>query len=269
MIVSLAAFLISCGIGVIAAVIGLGGGFLYVPTLTLIFGFDPRIAVGTSLAVMVFSSFAATVVYRRQGRVLYKAAAVIAIPSIAFSMLASVISSYIDTRLIIALFALALLAMSFEMLIPALHLIRKIGIGPLMALSCRDLDGTEKIIQIPYAHLVVWGAFGGFVSGVTGTSGGAYFVPALVALGVPVHWAVATSLLAVIPTVVTGASVHAFLGHVSVPFLVLYGAGAGMGACLGAYIAPRIHPDHIRKFFGVMLIFIAVLMIQQKVLTGI
>jgi hypothetical protein len=269
LIVSLAAFLISCGIGIVAAVIGLGGGFLYVPTLTLIFGFDPRMAVGTSLAVMVFSSFAATVVYRSQGRILYKAAAVIAIPSILFSVLASLVTSYIDTRIIIAIFALAILAMSLEMLFPSLRLIRKIGIGPSMNLTCRDHEGTEKTLHIPYVHLVAWGAFGGFVSGVTGTSGGAYFVPALMALGIPVHWAVATSLLAVIPTAIAGASTHALLGHVSVPFLVLYGAGAGVGACLGAYVAPRIHPDHIRKFFGAMLIFIAVLMIQQKVLMGI
>ena len=269
MIASLAAFLISCGIGIVAAVVGLGGGFLYVPTLSIVFGLDPRMAVGTSLAVMVFASFAATVMYRRQDRILYRAALVLAVPGIVFAVLSSLVTNYIDARLIIALFSLALLVISLEMLIPGLHLIRTIRVGPSMDLACRDQDGEEKIVRVPYVHLVAWGALGGLVSGVTGTSGGPYFVPALVAVGVPVHAAVATSLLAIMPEVLSGALTHAFLGHVSVPFLVLYGAGAGVGALAGAYVAPRIHPDHIRRIFGIMLITLALLMIQQKVLVGI
>jgi hypothetical protein len=115
---------------------------------------------------------------------------------------------------------------------------------------------------------VVWGAIGGLVSGTTGISGGVFFVPALIVIGVPVHFAVATSLLTIIPTSISGAATHAVLGHISLPFLVVFGAGAGIGAYGGAFLAPRIHADHIRKFFGIMLIFIALLMIQQKILGG-
>jgi uncharacterized membrane protein YfcA len=104
------------------------------------------------------------------------------------------------------------------------------------------------------------------VSGITGTSGGAFFVPALVGAGIPVHFAVATSLLTIIPTSVTGAATHALLGHLSLPFLIMYGGGAAVGAYAGASLAPRIHADHIKKVFGILLIGIALLMIQQKVL---
>ncbi len=266
MIVSLAAFLISTVIGILAALIGLGGGFLYVPTLTLIFGFDPRMAVGTSLAVMVISSFAATIVYRSQGKVLYKAAAVLCIPSMLLSVVGSIITDHMDTRLIIIVFSMVLILISLEMLLPDFRLIRKLDFGPSLTFMCRDQTGEEKPVHIPYAHLIIWGAFGGLVSGVTGTSGGAFFVPALVAIGVPVHVAVATSLLTIIPTSLAGASTHTALGHVSLPFFVLYGAGAGLGAYAGARLAPRIHADHIKRIFGFILIFIAVLMIQQKVL---
>ena len=80
------------------------------------------------------------------------------------------------------------------------------------------------------------------------------------------HFAVATSLLTIIPTSIAGASTHAALGHISVPFLALYGIGAGVGAHAGARLAPRIHADHIKRIFGVVLIIIALVMIQQKVL---
>ncbi|HXX54527.1 MAG TPA: sulfite exporter TauE/SafE family protein [Methanoregula sp.] len=262
----LPAVLISAGIGLIAAVIGLGGGFLYVPTLSLIFGLDPRMAVGTSLAAMMSSSVAASVTYRGQKKILYRAAIVLLIPSVVFSVLGSLATNQIDTRMIIALFAVVLILISLEMLLPDLRLIRKLSFGPSFPVRCRITAGREKQITIPYIHLFAWGALGGLVSGITGVSGGAFFVPALVAAGVPVHFAVATSLCTIIPTSIAGAFTHAALGHVSPELFVPYAIGAGIGAFTGARIAPRIHEDRIRQIFGVLILAIALLMIQEKVL---
>ena len=266
MIESIAAILIAGGIGTVAALIGMGGGFLYVPTLTLIFGADPKMAVGTSLAVMIFSATAATFVYRKQGKILYRAAAILFIPSVIFSILGSYLTSFMDVRFIVAAFALVLILISCQMLFPTLRLVRKIPYGPHLAFSCREEGNGDGQVRIPVSHLIVWGAMGGLVSGITGTSGGAFFVPALVIIGVPVHFAVATSLLTIIPTSIAGASTHALLGHISLPLLALYGAGASVGAYAGATIAPHIHADHIKRIFGVLLIIIALIMIQQKVL---
>jgi len=262
------AFLTATGIGLIASIIGMGGGFLYVPTLTLVFGLDPKMAVGTSLAVMVFSSSAATFVYSRQKKVLITLAALLVLPAMFFSAVGSFITLYFDARILVILFALVLILMSLQMLVPSLSLVPAITGGPSFEVNISGSPGNDKVLRIPCIHLVVWGAMGGLVSGITGTSGGAFFVPALIVLGVPVHFAVATSLLTIIPTSITGAATHAVLGHLSLPFLVVYGAGACIGAYAGASIAPRIHANHIQKFFGILLIGIALLMIQQKVLGG-
>jgi uncharacterized membrane protein YfcA len=262
------AFLIATGIGLIASIIGMGGGFLYVPTLTLIFGFDQKMAVGTSLAVMVFSSSAATLVYWKQKKTLFSVAALLVLPAMISSMLGSLITLYFDARILVILFAMVLILMSLQMLVPSLRLVPAITVGPSFEVSPSGSGKNGGPVRIPCIHLIIWGAMGGLVSGITGTSGGAFFVPALVAIGLPVHFAVATSLLTIIPTSITGAATHAALGHISLPYLMVYGAGAGIGAYVGASLAPRIHADHIRKFFGVLLIIIALLMIQQKVLGG-
>ncbi len=55
----LVAFIIALGCGIVSAVIGLGGGFLFVPTLNFLFNLDVKTAMGTSLAVIVFTSFTA------------------------------------------------------------------------------------------------------------------------------------------------------------------------------------------------------------------
>lgn len=261
------AFFIAAGIGLIASIIGMGGGFLYVPTLMLIFGFDPKMAVGTSLAVMIFSACAATLVYWRQKKILVTLAAFLVLPAMFFSLLGSLITVYFDAKILVILFALVLILMSLQMFVPSLSLVPVITWGPSCEVN-RSGDGKGEPIRIPSLHLLVWGAMGGLVSGITGTSGGAFFVPALVVIGIPVHVAVATSLLTIIPTSITGAATHAVLGTISLQFLIIYGAGAAIGAYAGATIAPRIQAGHIRKGFGILLIVIALLMIQQKVLGG-
>jgi len=262
------AFLIAAAIGMISSIIGLGGGFLYVPTLTLIFGFDQKMAVGTSLAVMVFSSFAATLCYHRQGKILYSAAALLVVPAIIFSAVGSAITPYIDARILVIFFVIVLLILSLQMICPRLRIVRKIGWGAFVEVAARQSGDRDERIRLPYLHLIVWGAMGGLISGTTGISGGVLFVPALVTTGLPVHYAVATSLFAIILSSLSGATTHAVLGDVSLPFVAVYGAGAAIGAYAGAYVAPRFHADQIKKFFAIMLIFVALLMIQQKVLGG-
>ena len=66
----------------------------------------------------------------------------------------------------------------------------------------------------------------------------------------------------------TGATAHASLGQIQWPYVMVYGAGAAFGAFIGAHIAPRIHEAQIKTIFGILLLSVAVLMFQQKVLTG-
>jgi hypothetical protein len=259
--------IIALGIGIVAAVIGLGGGFFYVPTLTLLFHLDVRTAMGTSLAVMIFSSFSASFWYRRQGKILYKIALILIPPAVLFSILGTALTHYIDARILVAIFSCILILMSLEMLVPAFRFLVEIRWGPSFILSTEvSPQGTQPIARIPYSHLLIWGAVGGLVSGITGTSGGAIFVPALATIGVPVHYAVATSMFTVIATALAGTVSHAALGQISLAFAIVYGLGAALGASLGTVVAARINEAQIRRIFGVLLIIMALLMIFGEVL---
>jgi hypothetical protein len=269
MIEYFAAYLISMGIGIIAAIVGLGGGFLYVPTLTLIFGLDAKTVIGTSLAIIIFSSLSASIWYRRQGVILYKVALVLIIPSMIASMIGSFLTMFVDARILVAIFCIMLLLISLEMLIPSFRFLKEIQIGPsfILATSVKG-QGTQPVNRIWYSHLIFWGFIGGLLSGVTGTSGGVVFVPALATAGIPMHYAVATSMFSIILVSITGATTHAMIGQIAWPYVVVYGAGAAFGAFIGANVAPQIKDPQIKKILGVLLLFIAVLMFQQKVLMG-
>lgn len=263
----LLAYFLSVCIGILAAVTGLGGGFLYVPTLTLVFGLDPRVAIGTSLAIMVFSSISASIWYYRQGVIVYRAFLLLLIPSVIFSIIGSYITTLFNVRIIIAFFCLILVLVSLELLIPRFRFLREIQIGPSFVLTTKvPTREDQPITRIWYSHLLFWGAVGGLISGMTGTSGGVIFVPALATAGIPIHYAVATSMLTIIAVGTTGALTHAMVSGVSLPYIAVYGAGAALGAFIGANIAPGIKDSQIRIVLAIALLVIAVIMFVQKVL---
>jgi uncharacterized protein len=258
MIESVFAALIALIIGVLVAVAGLGGGFLYVPTLTLIFGLDQKVAIGTSLAVTICASAAATLYCAGQKKILYRASVFLIIPGMIGAITGSVMTGFIDNRILTLLFIVALLAIAFRMLVFPENSIPKIPFGPVLYLPTRGTEGTDRIV-LPWLHLIVWGFFGGLVAGTTGISGGVLFVPALVSAGVPIHYAIATSLFAIILTSFAGAGIQAGLGNVSLPFLIVYGTGAAIGAYAGAAVAQKIPAGSIRIFFGCLIAVIATL----------
>lgn len=61
--------LIGIALGILGTVIGVGGGFLAVPMLIIIFGFNSQAAVGTSLGMVLLNAISGTVAYLRQRRV--------------------------------------------------------------------------------------------------------------------------------------------------------------------------------------------------------
>ena len=124
------AYLISLGIGIIAAILGLGGGFLYVPTLTMVFGADPKTAIGTSLAIIVFTSLSASYWYRKQGVILFRVAFILLIPSILGSVAGSYLTTMVDDRLLVAIFCIMLTLISLEMLVPWFRFLKEIRFGP-------------------------------------------------------------------------------------------------------------------------------------------
>ena len=269
MIEYFAAYFISIGIGIIAAIVGLGGGFLFVPTLSLIFGMDSKTAIGTSLAIIIFSSISASICYRKQGKILFGVALVLIVPCMIGSVIGSFLTTFVDDLILVIIFCIMLSLISLELLIPSFRFLKEVQFGPSFVLETTVKNqGIQPINRIWYSHLIVWGFIGGAVSGVTGTSGGVVFVPALATAGIPMYYAVATSLFTIIVVSISGASTHAVLGQIAWQYVIVFGAGAATGAFIGAHIAPRIEEAHIAKALGVLLLFIATLMFQQKVLMG-
>ena len=257
---ALAAVALALVTAIIAAMAGVGGGFLYVPILTLVFGLEPADAVGTSLIIIIFTTLAASISYLRQGRVFFRSAVFLIIPGVIGAMVGAYATVFIPSSLIGILFSLIVGFLSIKLLFPKFPIIRPIEIGPSSDEICHDCFSVTARHRMYYLHYLGWGLVSGLASGLIGIGGGVINVPALVTAGMPVHFATATSTLVVLCTSVTGGGIHAVLGHVDTYYALLFSSGAIIGGSIGARLAPRAPEGVLRTSIGLLFAVVALAM---------
>ena len=107
------------------------------------------------------------------------------------------------------------------------------------------------------ALAVLLGFVAGIVAGLLGVGGGTLFVPALLALGLSQLHAEATSLLAILPTVLTGAWRQHRYGNVRWRAALVLGVSSIGGVVGGSFLAESL-PEHVlEKLFAALLLLVA------------
>ena len=108
-----------------------------------------------------------------------------------------------------------------------------------------------------YVVAVLLGICAGVLAGLFGVGGGTLFVPTLTWLGLTQLHAEATSLLAIIPTVLVGVWRQQRYGNVRPRPALVIGVASIAAAVGGAQVALSLPEDTLRKLFAVLLIFTA------------
>jgi len=110
---------------------------------------------------------------------------------------------------------------------------------------------------VTYALAVVLGVAAGVLSGLFGVGGGILFVPTLTALGLTQLHAEASSLLAIIPTVLVGVWRQQRHGHVRWRSALVIGVASVGAAVGGAQVAESLPEATLRKLFAVVMLLTA------------
>lgn len=252
-------------IGTVASMIGIGGGVFIVSLLTLLYDFSPPLAVGTSLASIVFTSLASTANYSRQKRVYYKTGLVLAATTIPGAFVGAYLTSIIGARQLGLIFGVFLLFVALRMIFE-------------LSFFRSKRSDTETSTRNPLAYSesalfrsrtklslgVMLSFFGGISSGLLGIGGGSLLVPIMTfALSIPIHIAVAISMFTMIFTSTSGVIQHYSLGNIRFEYSLLLALGTVFGAQLGAYTSKRISSRNLRRIFGIVLILVGVRMILK------
>lgn len=104
---------------------------------------------------------------------------------------------------------------------------------------------------------VALGLVAGVLAGLFGVGGGIIFVPTLLALGLGQLEAEATSLLAILPTVVVGAWQQRRYGNLRMRPALVIGTASIPGVVLGAWLAVSLDETFLRRLFGLLMLAVA------------
>jgi uncharacterized membrane protein YfcA len=102
--------------GFFSALFGVGGGILVVPMLILLAGFDPRVATGTSLAVIGLTALFGVFAFAALGEIDWGHAAVVGLPALAGTFAGTWLQQRVSSRALILAFAAFIVAIGIELL---------------------------------------------------------------------------------------------------------------------------------------------------------
>jgi len=239
--------------GLIAGLFGVGGGLVIVPVLVYLFtqqGMDPdslvHLAVGTSLATIVFTSISSVYAHHKHGAVRWDLFWRLTPGIVVGALLGAVIADEMPANILRRFFAL------FEWFVAIQLLLNT------RANASRRLPGRVGLFAA--------GNIIGSVSSVVGIGGGTLTVPFLVWCNVAMRKAVATSSACGLPIAIAGAagfivtgwsattSLKWSLGYLYLPALLGIVASSVMFAPLGARLAHRLPADKLKRLFGLFLL---------------
>ena len=238
-------------VGFVLGLVGGGGSILAVPLMVYLVGVrSPHLAIGTSALAVAANAALGLSTHARQGNVKWRCASLFAASGIAGALIGSTLGKAFDGQKLLFLFALVMIAVG------VLMLRRRGHVGHAEVRLGRENAGK----------LVVFGLGTGFFSGFFGIGGGFLIVPGLIAAtGMPMLYAVGSSLVAVTAFGLTTAANYALSGLVDWILALVFIAGGLAGSLLGTRAARRLSgAGHLTTVFAGLIFVVAAYMLWKS-----
>lgn len=266
------------GVGVIAgifgAIVGIGGGMIVTPILTLGLGLDIKYAIGASIIAVIATSSGSTIAYLRDEMLNLRVAMFLEIATTVGAVLGAVLTGVLNATFLYFLFGALLVFTTYNMI---RKLMSKNGELP----SVKDdklatqlnLNGTYydkalnkqvdyQVENVPGGFSMMFGA--GFASGLLGIGSGAFKVLAMdTIMHMPLKPSSATSNLMMGVTAAASAMVYFFNGSIKPGIAAPLAIGIIVGALIGSRIMTRLKPRLIRMIFVPVMLYLGIQMIAK------
>lgn len=217
-------------VGLVLGLVGGGGSILAVPLLVYVVGVaSPHVAIGTSAVAVSASALGNLFTHWRLGNVKGRCATVFAAAGVLGAFAGAAVAKALDGQKLLALFGLLMIVVGIVML-------RRRGSGGDPAV--RLTTGTASQLLPPLLGI----GFGvGLFSGFFGIGGGFLIVPGLMlATGMPLTFAIGTSLVAVAAFGAATAVSYGVSGLVDWWLAGLFVAGGLLGGYAGAALGKAL-----------------------------
>jgi len=264
-------FLASILAGAIGAIVGLGGGFVVIPVLTIGLGVDIHFAIGASIVSIIATSSGAAVTYVKDKLTNMRLGMFLEIATTSGAIAGAAISAYTNSMVLEIVFGAALL-------ISLVPLVMKIGedIPPIPELrglakrlslkgSYKELDGSQINYNATRPGLGLVGMVAaGMISGLLGIGSGSFKVLSMdLAMKLPMKVSSTTSNFMIGVTAAASAGIYYARGDVNPLIVAPVTLGILIGAFIGTRILLRTRNPVVRKLFAVVLALTAIEMVLR------
>lgn len=260
MLISLLIFL-CCGavVGVLAGLLGVGGGTVIVPMLLAVFPYDgvpaqycQQLALGTSLASIMFTSIASARAHHKRGAVNWDIFMHITPGILVGTFVGGLIATHLPTMFLKIFFICFLIAISCQMF------------ANYRPPASRHMPGALGTASV--------GGVIGMVSSFVGIGGGSLSVPFMSFCGIDIHKAVGTSAAIGFPIAVAGTLGYIVggwgrpdlppmtLGFVHLWALLGIAGASWITAPLGVKLSHALPTKKLKRAFAIFLMLVALKM---------
>ena len=247
--------------GILGGLLGIGGGVITVPCLYLLFRYldYPQadvmyLAIGTSLAAMIFNTLASTWAHNKRKGVLWDVFRQMALGLISGSLIGALVAEMLSGGVLKMVFGLFLCVLGYYF--------------------------WKKHTEHAQAHRIpkkwpffLWSGAIGAVSNILGIGGGTLILPFLVAHKVPTKKAIGTSAACSLLVTTIGAFSYLILGlktiqipqdigYIDLPSFIIIGVVSFFTAPFGAKLAQKCSVQSIRRIFSIVLFLTGILMLM-------
>lgn len=260
--------------GLIGALLGLGGGIIVVPMLTLALGIDIRFAIGASIVSVIATSSGAASAYVKEGMTNLRVAIFLETATAAGALSGAFLAGRVPTRWLFIIFGTIMAYSAFVMLqkareryslsVPASRIADRLRLHG----SYYD-ESLGKVVNYRVAHTRLgWVLMyvAGVVSGLLGIGSGVLKVPTMdIAMRLPIKVSSATSNFMIGVTAAASAILYFARGDIN-PFIAgPVAIGVLLGSVTGSRMLGRLKQRAIRYVFVAILVYVAGQMLWKGV----
>ncbi|MGD9996706.1 MAG: sulfite exporter TauE/SafE family protein [Ilumatobacteraceae bacterium] len=271
MLFVLVVFGISVAAGGLGSLLGLGGGIVVVPALTLGLGVDIHLAIGASIVSVIATSSGAAAAYVRERMTNLRVAMFLEIGTATGAITGAFLAGVIATRWLYVVFGALMGYSALAMFSKRSHERHEVPASPLADRLDLHSEYFDEALgrEVPYRVAGPARGLGlmyaaGAVSGLLGIGSGALKVPAMdLAMRLPIKVSTATSNFMIGVTAAASAGIYFARGDID-PFIAgPVAVGVVAGATAGSRLLGRLHSTTIRTVFVVVLVWVSAQMLWK------
>ncbi|APX71605.1 sulfite exporter TauE/SafE family protein [Companilactobacillus allii] len=260
--------------GCLGAILGIGGGMIITPVLTVMMGMDIKYAIGASIISVIATSSGSTIAYLKDDMLNLRVAMFLEIATTVGAIMGALLVGVFSSTFLYVLFGFFLLYSTYNMIRKLMDkkgesiytgddkIVSKLNLASTYYDKAEQKQVDYSMKNVPGGFIMMWAA--GLASGLLGIGSGAFKVIAMdTIMKMPLKPSSATSNLMMGVTAAASATVYFFNGSIKPDIAGPLAIGVLAGALIGARVMQVLKPRIIRMIFIPIILYMGVQMVLK------